>query len=134
MQKLALFLALLPQVLGAAETAAPPAMTGAEFEAYTANKTLMFSSRGESYGAEQYLPGRRVMWAFTDDICREGIWYEEAGQICFVYDYDPVPQCWVFWLDGGLNALFRGDADGTRLKEVAQSPGALPCAGPEVGV
>ena len=109
-------------------------MTGAEFEAYTTGKTLSFSSLGQPYGAEQYLPGRRVMWAFTEDICRKGIWYEDAGQICFSYDYDPTPQCWVFWRDAGLNALFMGQEDGTRLKEIAQSPSPLPCAGPEVGV
>lgn len=134
MRRFILCLLLLPQALAAAEPVTGPAMTGAEFEAYTTGKTLTFSSQGQLYGAEQYLPGRRVMWAFTEDICREGAWYEADGQICFVYDYDPTPQCWIFWKDGKLNALFMGQDGGTRLTEVAQSPSPLPCAGPQVGV
>lgn len=130
MRRFALCLALLPQLVLATETP----MSGAEFEAYTTGKTLTFASGGQVYGAEQYLPGRRVMWAFTEDICRVGVWYEEAGQICFVYDYDPVPQCWIFWQDGGLRARFVSGESGTELYEVSQSPGPLPCAGPEVGV
>lgn len=134
MLRYSLGLALLPIAAIAAEPGSGTAMTGAQFEAYTTGKTLTFSSQGQVYGAEQYLPGRRVMWAFTEDICREGIWYEQEGQICFVYDYDPTPQCWVFWQDGGLNALFMGEESGTRLKEISQSPAPLPCAGPQVGV
>lgn len=130
MRRTALCLALLPQLALAAETP----LSGAEFEAYTTGKTLTFASQGQVYGAEQYLPGRRVKWAFTEDICREGIWYEDAGQICFVYDYDPIPQCWVFWQDGGLRARFVSTDSGTELHEVSQSSGPLPCAGPEVGV
>lgn len=124
----------LPLISGAAEPEIGPPMTGAQFDAYTTGKTLTYSSGGQSYGAEQYLPGRRVLWAFTEDICREGIWYEQDGQICFVYDYDPVPQCWVFWQDQGLNALFTGQDGGTRLHEQSQDTRPLPCAGPEVGV
>lgn len=134
MRWFALCLAVIPSALAAAETDMGTPLTGAEFEAYVTGKTLTFSSQGQVYGAEQYLPGRRVMWAFTEDICREGIWYEEPGQICFVYDYDPVPQCWVFWQDGGLNALFMGEDGGTRLTELSQTPAPLACAGPEVGV
>ncbi|MCU0815900.1 MAG: hypothetical protein MUF74_05320 [Cypionkella sp.] len=123
-------LALLPASLGAVE--AP--LTGADFEAYVTGKTITFASDGESYGTEQYLPGRRVVWAFTAEICREGIWHEEDGQICFVYTHDPMPQCWVFWLDGGLNARFTGGGEATELQEVAQSPDPLPCPGPQIGV
>jgi hypothetical protein len=130
MRRTALCLALLPQLAHAAETP----LSGAEFEAYTTGKTLTFASQGQVYGAEQYLPGRRVKWAFTEDICREGTWYEDAGQICFVYDYDPTPQCWIFWQDGGLRARFVSTDSGTELHEVSQSTGPLPCAGPEVGV
>lgn len=129
-----LFLALLPVSLAASEAETGTPMTGAAFEAYTQGMTLTFSSQGQVYGAEQYLPGRRVLWAFTEDVCREGRWYEENGQICFSYDYDPTPQCWVFWEDGGLNALFMGAPNGTRLKEVSKSSTPLTCAGPDVGV
>ena len=133
LRRLALCLMLLPTGLAAAEPPVP--LSGAEFEAYTTGKTLTFSQRGEVYGAEQYLPGRKVRWAFKGDICRDGAWYEEAGSICFVYDYDPTPQCWSFWRqDGRLTGLFNGDGPGAELSEVAQSPDPLPCAGPDVGV
>lgn len=130
MRRTALCLALLPHLAHAGE--AP--LSAAEFEAYTTGKTLTFASEGEIYGAEQYLPGRRVRWAFTEDVCREGIWYEDAGQICFVYDYDPTPQCWIFWQDGGLRARFVSTESGTLLHEQSQSSSPLACAGPEVGV
>lgn len=130
MRRTILCLALVPQLALAAETP----LSGAEFEAYTTGRTLTFASRGQVYGAEQYLPGRRVKWAFTEDVCREGIWYEDAGQICFVYDYDPTPQCWIFWQDGGLRARFTSADSGTELQEVENSTAPLPCAGPEVGV
>ena len=124
--------ALMAMALPAMAADAP--MTGAAFEAYVTGHTLTFSSQGQVYGAEQYLPGRRVKWAFTEDICRDGVWYEEAGQICFVYDYDPVPQCWLFWNEGGLSARFMGEESGTELREISRTTGPLPCSGPEVGV
>lgn len=133
MPRLALCLAMLT---GSAQAAEPPVpLTGPEFEAYTTGKTLTFSQLGQVYGAEQYLPGRKVRWAFKGDTCRNGSWYEEADLICFVYDYDPTPQCWTFWRqDGRLTGLFVGDGSGAELSEVAQSPDPLACAGPDLGV
>ncbi len=57
---------LLALVLIAATPAlaADAPMTAAEFEAYATGKTLTYAVGGEVYGAEQYLPGRRVLWAF----------------------------------------------------------------------
>ncbi len=110
-------------------------MTAAEFDAYATGKTLTYSVRGEVYGAEQYLAGRRVVWAFTGDQCSDGVWYEDAGLICFVYEHDGGPQCWNFYLGAtGLRAEFVGDAAGAELSEVDQSPAPLNCAGPDVGV
>ena len=130
---LCLCLMLLPSALAAA--APPDALTGPAFEAYTTGKTLTFAQRGEIYGAEQYLPGRKVRWAFKGDVCRDGSWYEEAGKICFVYEHDPTPQCWTFWReDGRLTGLYTGDGPGSELSEVAQSPDPLACAGPDLGV
>jgi hypothetical protein len=115
--------------------AADPPLSGAAFEAYASGKTLSFAVDGQIYGSEQYLPGRRVIWAFAGEECRRGIWYEADGQICFVYDDDPAPQCWLFFRGtDGLSAQFMGDPDGSPLKEVAQSPEPLSCPGPEVGV
>lgn len=110
-------------------------MTASEFEAYATGKTLTYARDGAIWGTEQYLPGRRVVWAFTEDICRDGSWYEDQNAICFVYDDEGVPQCWEFFLgQGGLSARFLGDPDSTPLSEVAQSDGPMPCAGPDVGV
>lgn len=111
------------------------AMTGEEFEAYATGKTLTYASNGQVYGVEQYLPNRRVRWAFIDDTCRIGYWYEDAGEICFVYEHDATPQCWTFHLsEGKLRAHFVSNPPETELKEVNQTNEPLACTGPDVGV
>lgn len=107
----------------------------AEFEAYATGKTLTYALGGTVYGAEQYLPGRRVVWAFKGEECREGFWYEEAGQACFVYDPAQGPQCWTFRRDGaGLRAWFSEDPVGAEPALVQESAQPLVCAGPDLGV
>ncbi len=114
--------------------AAPP-MSAEAFDAYTVGKTLTYSNGGTAYGVEQYLPNRRVRWAFVDDSCRIGHWYPKGQEICFVYEDENDPQCWTFDLEGGkLNAHFTADPVGTDLTEVEQSPDPLACIGPDVGV
>lgn len=61
-------------------------MDGAAFERYTEGRTLSFNAGGVPYGIEQYLPGRRVLWAFVGQECQEGVWYERGDMICFAYD------------------------------------------------
>ena len=123
----------LPLAALAAPQAETP-MTGAEFEAYAQGKTLSYAVNGQIYGAEQYLAGRKVIWAFAGDECRWGHWYEAGPEICFVYENDPAPQCWLFFAGpGGLTARYTGDADGSALKEVGTMPGGLACPGPDVG-
>lgn len=63
-------------------------MSAAEFEAYVTGKTLFYSHLGVEYGVEQYLPGRRVKWAFLDGDCRDGRWYQQDDMICFTYEGD----------------------------------------------
>ena len=110
-------------------------MTGAEFEARVTGRTLTFGLGGTAYGIEQYLAGRRVIWAFVDGPCRHGMWYEDTpGRICFTYEHDPAPQCWQFFDDpSGLRARFEGDSADQDLIEVDQSPAPLICPGPDVG-
>ncbi|MBK1637194.1 hypothetical protein [Rhodovulum adriaticum] len=124
-----------------AVVAAPPAlaqepMSAAEFDAYATGKTLYYATGGQPYGAEQYLPQRRVIWTFLDGDCVEGSWYEADGLICFSYDRDPGnPQCWSFFrAPTGLTARFENDPAATQLIEVEQSREPLICTGPEVGV
>ncbi|WP_149142874.1 hypothetical protein [Gemmobacter caeruleus] len=123
--------ALFPLAL-AAQDEAP--MDAAAFEAYATGKTLTYAEGGAIFGTEQYLPGRRVRWAFTGDICKIGHWYEADRLICFVYEDRDDPQCWQFWRDaGGLRARFQGDPQGTELSVVRESAGPLQCSGPDVG-
>ena len=109
-------------------------MSAADFEAYVTGRTLTFIDGGVPYGTEEYLPGRRVRWAFVGDQCRDGYWYDTGGQICFVYEDNPEPQCWVFTREaGGLSAKFMGEDDGRQLYEAAQSDEPLHCPGPDLG-
>ncbi|SFD93310.1 hypothetical protein [Roseivivax sediminis] len=129
---LALALTLATPAL-AAETGA---MSGAEFDAYTEGKTLYFGQDGAAYGVERYLPDQRVVWSFLDGECKTGRWYEQSGQICFVYEDNPTPQCWSFYRapQGGLRAVFENDPARTTLYEARQDEEPMLCKGPDVGV
>lgn len=123
--------------LAAGPAGAQTPMTAAEFEAEVTGRTIQYASSGEApYGAEQYLPGRRVIWTFLDGTCTEGLWYEQAdGLICFVYEMDLVPQCWSFWSAGGeISARFENDPAATELYELSRSDAPLTCQGPDLGV
>jgi hypothetical protein len=121
-------------VVGAAR-AEMAVLDAATFEAVTTGRTFYYRQGGQSYGAEQYLPGRRVIWAFTGDDCRKGYWYPEGPEICFVYEDEPDPQCWTFReSEAGLIARFRGDEAGTPLVARQSSPEPMACLGPDVGV
>lgn len=117
-----------------ASPAAAQSPLGAEaFDAYTRGKTLEYALGGAVYGAEQYLPGRRVRWTFFDGRCLDGRWYEDGELICFLYETQPGdPQCWTFSLDeDGLSAEFDGEGD--PIYETRAREGDLYCE-PEVGV
>lgn len=107
-----------------------------EFDRATQGKTLFYSSGGQIYGVERYLPDRRLIWSFDDGRCQDGRWYPQDGQICFIYDYDgSEPQCWTFEQGPqGLIAYFEGRDDATRLIETPQAGREMLCLGPEVGV
>ena len=118
----------------AAETAGGT-MSAQEFDEYTRGKTLFYGENGQSYGAEHYLDNRRVRWSFLDGECKEGTWYEGAGQICFVYEDNPDPQCWTFREEGGgLVARFANLPGATELYEARDINEEMICIGPEVGV
>ena len=131
MRALLVILACLTAPLAAAETR----MTAEAFDAYTRGKTLFYGFEGQLYGVERYMDGRRVVWSFLDGRCRDGIWYEENGQICFVYEDRPDPQCWSFAQGaGGLIARFENDPTATQLYEAEDIGEDMICYGPEVGV
>lgn len=128
-------LAVLSLIAAGSAAAAEAPMSAAEFDAYTIGRTLTYADDGVIYGIEEYLPGRRVRWAYLGDQCRDGYWYETGGEICFVYENAPDdPQCWVFTRQNGrLAARFTGTENGRELYEAQNSPEPLTCLGPDVG-
>ena len=122
--------------LSATQVEAQSSMSADAFDSYTQGKTLFYGNGGEAYGVERYMSDRRVVWSFLDGRCKEGQWYEEAGQICFVYDDRPNdPQCWTFEQhSGGLVARFENDPISTPLYEARDMNEEMLCYGPEVGV
>jgi len=119
----------------AAPLAAQTPMTGEEFEAYSQGKTLFFRYDDDRYGAEEYLPNRRVRWSFLDGDCKDGEWYEDGQMICFVYEDNPDPQCWSVYEQGdGLMAQFENDPTQTTLFQVEKTDEPMVCLGPDVGV
>ncbi|MCL7464377.1 hypothetical protein [Phaeovulum sp. NW3] len=124
---------------GGAPPAAPPLHTApldaAEFDARTQGRTITYSAYGQPYGVEQYLPGRRVLWAFEGGACKEGTWFQQGEMICFDYRDDGGLQCWTFHdTPEGLMARFLGDPGAEPLVSLSESPEPLDCPGPEVGV
>ena len=110
-------------------------MSAAEFDAYTKGKILFFGRSGRTYGAKVYLENRRVRWSFLDGICKDGRWYEDAGEICFVYEDRTDPQCWSFEEGpGGLIAQFESNPDSVDLYEAQDSDDEMICLGPQIGV
>ena len=110
-------------------------MNGAQFEAYVTGKTLYFGQNGQAYGVEEYLEDRRVRWSFLDGQCKDGVWYEDQGMICFVYEDNSTPQCWSFFKEAnGLRAIFENDPNATTLYKAQQNDEPMMCLGPEVGV
>lgn len=115
--------------------AAAQSMSAAEFDAYTRGKTLYYGNNGQAYGAEIYLPNRRVRWTFLDGECKDGEWYEDDGLICFVYEDRPDPQCWSFERGAdGLIARFENDPAQVPLYEANESTEEFLCLGPKIGV
>lgn len=129
MRALTLVLVVLP-FAAMAETP----ITAEAFEAHVTGKTITYRQFDGVFGIEEYLPDRKVRWSVSPDQCQYGSWYPEGDDICFVYEYDPTPACWTFWLrDGALVALSTASAPGAELYEVEATANPLPCPGPDVG-
>jgi hypothetical protein len=113
---------LLSIILSSAVHAAEP-MSASEFETCTTGKTLFYSQNGGRYGAERYMQDKRVQWTFLDGEWKDGHWYADGEEICFVYEDRPDPQCWVFYYDPpGIVAEFRGE-DSTQNRYEARDIG-----------
>ena len=111
-------------------------LTPEQFEAYVTGKTLTYAALGEApYGAEEYLPNRQVRWAFAGQECKNGQWFVDLDLICFVYEDNPMPQCWSFAITPqGLRAQFENVEGGQTLYSVEETDEPLQCLGPQVGV
>ncbi|MEM9798391.1 MAG: hypothetical protein AAF919_18015 [Pseudomonadota bacterium] len=108
-----------------------------EFERMVTGKTYHFDRRGEAFGAEQYFSDKRVIWAFEGGDCQRGIWFENtSGQICFVYETNPSPQCWDFieMPTGDFHARAVGDDPVDDLVTTDVDTGPLECPLPDLGV
>ena len=129
---LAAFVLMAP----AAQASDPgPLLTPEAFESYATGHTLTFQLGGAPYGMEQYLPGRRVIWAFIGEPCREGRWFPVQERICFEYDDEPGRlHCWQFF-DSPDGLVARSSGMGPNdLVAIDRSTQPMDCPGPEVGV
>jgi hypothetical protein len=126
-------LAAIVALIGTSALAETP-MTGAEFDAYATGKTLSFGTPGNpDFGVEQYLPGRDVIWSPAPDVCIKGVWFEQNGDICFLYDHDPEPKCWaVYPTENGIRAEFTNRPGTTVIFESRDDPKPLSCPGPDL--
>ncbi len=96
---------------------------------------MYYSQNGKLFGAEQYLPNRRVRWSTSEGKCETGEWYPDGNLICFVYQGDPDPKCWAFnQTPAGISAYYENDPAQTTLFVTKESTIPLLCLGPEVGV
>ena len=122
-------------LLGTAMPAlAQTTLTADEFEAHVTGYTITYQQFIGIFGIEEYLPNRQVRWSVAENLCRYGSWYPEGDAICFVYESDPTPHCWTFWLEAGtLRALSVNDLPGAELTAVDRSDTPLACPGPDVG-
>jgi hypothetical protein len=106
-------------------------LTGAEFEAETTGETLTYDYGGGLFGTEEYLEGRRVRWAFDGDLCIYGVWYQSGDEICFEYETDPTPACWLYFLeDNKIRGRYMGAGGGWEIVESARDGGPLWPASP----
>lgn len=127
-------LALLLACLAAPALAETP-MSADEFDAFATGKTLNFANETGIFGTEDYLPGRRVRWAATGDVCKLGQWFPAGDAICFTYEGQPDHHCWTIWREGDHLAarnLLDGPDRQPRQITLAETP--VSCTGPQVGV
>lgn len=128
--------ALLPLILAlaAAQAQADDPVSAEEFDALTLGRSMTWSEFGSVYGIEQYLPGRRVRWAAVGEDCTAGHWYADGPAICFKYENDIEPDCWIITrTPGGFDAHYAANPPGTAPVTVAETPDPPACPGPEIG-
>ena len=129
--------AILLALAGPAQAGAERVIAPVDFEAMTTGVTLYFDRDGQPYGAETYLQGRQVIWRYADGTCAAGHWFADGQSICFVYEGNPAPQCWLFVeRDNGFFARVAGLASGdpSEIRLASESPEPLNCPAQNLGV
>ncbi|SET43058.1 hypothetical protein [Oceanicella actignis] len=129
---------VLSLCLAAAAAAQPRATSPDEFRAFAEGRTLRFAAAEDPariVGAEQYLPGGRVIWQDAAGRCVRGAWRARGQAACFTYADAPDRElCWRFARDEqGLLATLEGD-DAAILRVVGASSRPLSCAPSGAGV
>ena len=110
-------------------------LTPDEFQGISEGKTLYFNNINGFHGAEQYFENRQVRWKFAEGQCQEGYWYGDGEAICFQYDNEPAPICWLFWqTDTGIFAVLDEAFDSAPLKLEFVDTREILCEEPYLGV
>jgi hypothetical protein len=120
--------------LGEPPTIAEPPLTAEAFDALTQGRTMTWSEFGTVYGVEEYLPGRQVRWSPVGDDCKLGHWYADGPAICFQYEDDLDPDCWIITRsDTGLFASYTTKPPETAPVAVEETDETPACTGPRIG-
>ena len=128
--------ALATAILLAARVGSAEPLSTAAFEALAEGHVLRFTQDGAPFGVEQFFPGRRSLWQYRDGTCAGGVWWPDAGLICFRYEAETVSQCWRFEKGaGGVSAelVEAGAPTGLVVELSGWDTRPLACPGPRVG-
>lgn len=94
MKALALILALAPAIASAQSFAerlsTAPDISGEDWRAMTAGKTVVYQIDGETYGYETYRGDDNVTIRLEDGTCLDGTWFMEQRSFCFDWDGAPL--------------------------------------------
>ena len=106
---------LLIVIAGTAQAKDEVAVQPEEFEQIVTGRVLEYHVTGSSrlVGYESYLPGRKTIFRYGDGSCVAGHWYPKSGEICFVYDTEPKPNCIRYVRRGKTFAAHDPRQDGT---------------------
>lgn len=108
--------------------ASPAPLDASGFEALTEGRIMGHFVYGTRYGAERYLPGRKVIWADAEG-CMSGRWEPRGPLICFIYSDGLPDRCWLYTQDAeGMVARFNGDPAEPEVL-LRPEPGPLQCPG-----
>ncbi|MFM7334797.1 MAG: hypothetical protein ACKO1H_10365 [Tabrizicola sp.] len=114
-------------------------LTAAEFQAHIGQNTIGYEYSNGVRGTADYGPDRTLLWAFEDETCFAGTWFDRGNEICFAYADGTLSACWHFFMNGDrlrgtATYLSSGSPLDLELFEVAHTDQPLRCAGPDVGV